>query len=550
MDREHFVYLKKGPLEGKAYLVVDDFGDMRSMIKNMLMSCGISDIALAVNGAEALATMETRRFDVVLCDYNLGPGKDGQQVLEEARHRKLIGLGAVFLMVTAENTREMVMGAVEYEPDSYLTKPFNKDLLKSRLEKLSARKQNLLPVEEALARHDYTGAIELLDRKIADKPPNSNELRKLKGEIYLDAGDTKLAREVFEAVLAIRDIPWARLGLGKACFHEARYPEAQEIFQSLIAHHESYMAGYDWLAKTHRCLNQMAAAQQTLLQAAEISPKAVLRQQALGEIALHNKDQAVAEAAFANAVKHGRHSVFKNPSNYANLAKVTAVTKQGKDGLKILKQMEREFGKDPNAHFYMATAESVIHESMGNAEASKQSLERAASLYEALDQHANTGFALEMAKTYSSLGMQEKAVGLMQHTVLNNHSDDVLMSEIRTTMESMGVHEDALNSIDSLRQEVASLNNRGVELARKGRLKEAIDLLAKTAGRMPGNKVVNLNAALVLLMDMEQQTITAEQINKIGTYLKRVEGTDPGNKTLNKLQNKLQSLLKTASWEG
>ncbi|MEJ2612913.1 MAG: response regulator, partial [Candidatus Thiodiazotropha sp.] len=156
---------KRGLLEEKAFLVVDDFGDMRSMIKNILMACGGKEITLANNGAEAIARMEEKRFDIVLCDYNLGPGKDGQQVLEEAKHRCLIGLGCVFLMVTAENTREMVMGAVEYEPDSYLTKPFNKDLLKTRLEKLIIKKQDLLPVETALTHQNYNRAIQILDEK-------------------------------------------------------------------------------------------------------------------------------------------------------------------------------------------------------------------------------------------------------------------------------------------------------------------------------------------------------------------------------------------------
>ena len=538
------MYLKQGPLEGKAYLVVDDFGDMRSMIKNMLMSCGVSDIALAVNGAEALDLMAQRRYDVVLCDYNLGPGKDGQQVLEEARHRNLIGLGTVFLMVTAENTREMVMGAVEYEPDSYLTKPFNKDLLKSRLEKLIARKQDLLPVEQAMERNDYAQAIALLDEKIAGKPPNSSDLNKLKGEIWLAAGDVARAQEVYQRVLAIRDMPWAQLGLGKTLYLGKRYEEALNVFQTLIENHGQYAAAFDWMAKTYKCLDQMDAAQKALQRAAEISPKAVRRQQMLGEIALHNQDTKTAEAAFTNAVRHGRHSVYKNPSNYANLAKVSAVTKQGHVGLKILKDMKREFGKDPQADFYLASAESVIHETMGNSEASKESLQRAASLYEDLDHQTDSGLSIELAKTYSKLGMNDKAVDLMQHTVLNNHADEELMSEIKTTMVSMGVQEEALNTIDTLRQEVAALNNKGVELARHGQLEEAIELLEKTAERMPGNKVVNLNAALVLLMEMERQGNSPQAIARIEHYLERVERADPNNQTLKKLHGRLQSLLK------
>jgi CheY-like chemotaxis protein len=544
------VYLKASPLEGKAYLVVDDFGDMRSMMRNLLMSCGVQDITPAANGTEALEAMKKRRFDVVLCDYNLGTGKDGQQVLEEARHRNLISLGCVFLMVTAENTREMVMGAVEYEPDSYLTKPFNKELLKTRLEKLIARKADLLPVEQALNRHDTSTAVTLLDQKIAEKPANSSDLRKLKGEILLNAGEIAAARKVYESVLAIRVMPWARLGLGKTLYLEKRYQEAMAVFQTLIEEQATYTAAYDWLAKCCKALDQLSEAQSALQTAAKLSPKAVRRQQLLGEIALQNQDQETALAAFGKAVKHGRHSVYKHPSAYANLAKVTATCKQGDQGLKLLRDMQREFQRDPQANFYLATAESEIQEGMGNAEASRASLERAAELYEGMDHLNNTDCSLEMAKTYQRLGMEDKAVELMQNAASNNHTDDELLNDIKQTMRSMGVKPERLNSIDQIRREVAELNNRGVELAKKGQLDEAIALLEKTAERMPGNRVINLNAALVLLLEAEQHTLTQKSDQKIDRYLQRVASVEPDNRTLSKLQKRFNIMHDKSGLEG
>ncbi|MGD8932607.1 MAG: response regulator, partial [Chromatiales bacterium] len=111
-------------LNQRSYLVVDDFGDMRSTLRSMLSLFGVTDIDNAKNGADAIQQMEHKRYGVVLCDYNLGIGKDGQQVLEEARHRNLISVSTAFIMITAENTLSMVLGALEYEPDSYLYKPF------------------------------------------------------------------------------------------------------------------------------------------------------------------------------------------------------------------------------------------------------------------------------------------------------------------------------------------------------------------------------------------------------------------------------------------
>ncbi|CAK0759075.1 hypothetical protein CCP3SC15_2450004 [Gammaproteobacteria bacterium] len=48
--------------------------------------------------------MDNRSYDIVLCDYNLGDGRDGMQILEEAKQRHLIGLTTVFVMITAESS--------------------------------------------------------------------------------------------------------------------------------------------------------------------------------------------------------------------------------------------------------------------------------------------------------------------------------------------------------------------------------------------------------------------------------------------------------------
>jgi tetratricopeptide (TPR) repeat protein len=535
------VVFKTGLLENKRYQVVDDFGDMRSMIKNLLLACGVQDITLARNGAEAIQQMEHKRFDVILCDYNLGQGRDGQQVLEEAKHRNLLGLGSVFLMITAENTRDMVMGAIEYEPDSYLTKPFNKELLKTRLEKLIAKKQNLLPVEEALSKRDYARAVDVLNQKIDNKPPNINELRKIKGEILLNSERIPQAREVYEEVLAIRDLPWARLGLGKCLFHDQCYSEAIDQFQQLKTQNPNFTQAYDWLAKCYKSLDQLGEAQEVLQEAVKISPKAVLRQQMLGEVSLLNQDSQVAESAFSKAIQHGKHSVYKHPSTYANLAKVTSQTKTGDEGLKVLKQMTRDFGKDPEANLYKATAESHIHDSMGNKEQAKAALEEASSIHKTLENGHISDCALELAKAYKNLDMEEESIELLKSAILNNHTDENLMNEVKLTIAHMDIDAERLGSIDSIREEVASLNRKGVELARKGQLEEATKLLKETSLRMPANKTVNLNIALVLLMSMDREGASNEKTEEINSYLTRVEKADPNNATLRKLYTRLKN---------
>ena len=140
-------------------LVVDDFQGMRTILRDIVRAMGVTHVDTAANGREALNLLRGSRYDVVICDFNLGPGLNGQQVLDEARLHDYIGVSTIWVMVTAEKTAEMVMGAAEVKPDEYLLKPINQSILESRLERLIVKKQALRGIEEAIKAKDYAAAI-------------------------------------------------------------------------------------------------------------------------------------------------------------------------------------------------------------------------------------------------------------------------------------------------------------------------------------------------------------------------------------------------------
>lgn len=534
------------PFEKKSFLVVDDFGDMRSMLRSMLGMFGVTRIDAVSNGRDAILHMERGAYDVVLCDYNLGPGKDGQQVLEEARHRKLISYTTVFVMITAENTREMVMGAIEYEPDSYLSKPFTKDLLRSRLEKLLQKKQNLEPVDEAVQRKNFTRAIALLDRSIAKRPKNLAELTRLKAELCLQAGEYDQALGIYQRVLAIREIPWARLGVGKVHYLRKQYREAREIFQDLLYSNQDLTVAYDWLARTYQAMDDLAGAQEVLTSAVALSPKSVLRQKALGEVAVKNRDFASAEKAFERAVSHGRYSVYKHPSLYSRWAEAQIDNDARKDKsvvLGVLKQMEREFSAtDSEAQLYMAVAGASIHQGLGDEKAAAQALQRADEVYERLGVHGKSDLTLTMARTAVRLGEQERAKALFHKVVRNNHDDDEFLRDVASVMGESGFEEDPQALIESIRHEIVELNNKGVKLAASGQVEQAMGLFEKAAEGMAGNKVINLNAAKVLMMHMERAGVDPDSMGRVRKYLERTRKLAPDDAGLAKAVVKFQKL--------
>lgn len=512
----------------KNFLVVDDFADMRSAIKGILVSLGVTRIDQARNGSEAILKMQSKRFDVILCDYNLGPGKDGQQVLEEARHRQLIGVDCIFVMITAENTREMVMGAVEYAPDSYLSKPFTKDLLRTRLVKLFERKAHLNKVNEALVAKDTAAAIRELDALIADKPRNLGELLKLKSEICIDSNRLDEAMTTLERVLAIREIPWARLGIGKIQFQRKQFDQAAETFRHLIEQDPNFIGAYDWLAKTQTAQRHFADAEETLSTAVRLSPRGVRRQHALGDLALNNGHPEIAEVAYERAVGLAKHSVLNHPAIFAGLAKSKSANAKHDEALKVATQIHKVFPDQQEAVFYAASTSALIKARQGDQAGAAAALAEAEEVLAQINEASpSSEHALEMAKTYAGLGQEDKAATVLRQAIANNHDDDEILTRIVHLCRESGLKYDAETEIRDVQRELVRTNNEGVRLIKQGEFEAAIRLLSQAADEMPGNKTINLNAAKAIIMYMERRGVTSDDLQSVRRYIDRVQTLAP-----------------------
>ncbi|EXJ16651.1 tetratricopeptide repeat-containing response regulator [Imhoffiella purpurea] len=512
----------------KTYLVVDDFSDMRAVVRSILRSLGVTQVDQARDGKDAIDHMQQKRYDVVLCDYNLGVGKNGQQVLEEARYRQLIGVDTIFVMITAENTRDMVMGAVEFAPDSYLAKPFTKELLQTRLTKVFERKGDLKKVNKALMAKDYRGAIAELDRLLATKPKNLAELLKLKADACMAANRHDEALAIYEEVLGTREIAWARIGVGKVQFHKKDYAQAKETFTQLIEQDHNLILAYDWLAKTQTALHEFAEAEQTLQNAAKLSPRGLHRQQLLGDLALSNGNTGEAETAYQRAVSLAKHSVLNHPALFAGLAKSKSSNNKHAEALKVIGEIGKTFADSDQAHFYASTATAVVKGNQGDTEGAKQAMQAAEQAMRNLgDQRQNPKLALEMAKTYAGLGEKEKAAALLHQAIANNHDEDEFLTEIVQVCRAADLDYDAQKAIREIQQDVIKTNNNGVRLIRQGEFDAAIKLLREATEEMPANKTINLNTAKAIIMKMEKTGATTEDILAVRHYIDRVQALAP-----------------------
>ncbi|WP_420265461.1 response regulator [Candidatus Magnetominusculus dajiuhuensis] len=529
----------------KKILVVDDFPEYRRSVKKIFNVLGALDIDDTGSGDEAVEKIAGKPYDIILCDYNLGDGKrDGQQILEEVKHRNLLRYSACFIMVTAENTMMMVMGAMEYKPDDYLTKPFTKNALLNRLERILTRKSDFESVEKAIYRQDYLAALQACNERIEQKPKNMYEFMRIKADLSITLGSYEEAEKIYDSIVAIRKVPWALLGLGKVFFYTQRFFEARDIFQELVDEHRSLMEAYDWLAKTLDELGDTKEAQRILSRAVEISPKAILRQKALAQVAVKNNDLNTAEKSFRSAVDMGKLSCFKEAGDYTGLAKVLIEKKSPEKALEILEESKKMFEGDPEPTLQTVIVQGLAYKSMGDEDGLRNALKESSLLFDSVMSSLAPEASLEMANSLFHLGEKDKATKIMQGIVKNNHDNDKLLKKAQTVFDEAGIKDEGSQMIAKTQKEMISINNEGVALVKQGKLQEAIEYFKKAASGAPENKIINANAAQAILMFMQKYGTNDKLIYKVKQYLERIRKVDPSYDKYHSLIELYQKIMK------
>ncbi len=509
-------------IRSKTILVLDDMTAVRSAMRHVLASMGATKVDLAADGDEALRRMAAVPYEIILCDYNLGEGRDGMQVLEEAKQRRLIGLSTVFIMITGEASLAMVLGVVEYRPDEYLIKPITRQVLEDRLEPIVARKMIMADIERAVRDGDLSKAVAMAGAQIQAQPQHALDLLRVRAELLLRLGQFEAAGESFEAAGRIRETFWVKLGRGQVRYYAGDYLTAGQCFQNLINENKMNTEAYDWLARVHQATGNPEAAKEALSCAAQISPRSIQRAQALGTLSMRLGDTATAESALRNAVRLGRFSVHRDPSDNAHLSRVFMERGNSKEASRTIKEARKNYPSDTKANLVLAIAEAATYQQLGLADAATKAMTEANNAYRAAGADLPADLAMELAKICHANGKDEQAAAIMSDTVNRHVEDTALMEKAKEAYNSMGMAQAGEELISTLWAKVAAANNEGVRLVREGRMNEAIVLLEKAAREMPRNPTINMNAARVLLLVMEKLGRRPDMLARAKEYLDRV----------------------------
>lgn len=518
----------------KTVLIIEDFSQYAYALRGMMINMGCQRVDLAYNGKSGIQACKEHKYDIILCDYNLGDSKDGQQILEELHSFKILKKTAVFLIVSAESTREMVMGAIELQPDSYLTKPFNGHTLQFRLDRAIVKKEVLAPVISLINKNKFAMAIKAC-REIIKLHPKFRMICLRHEFICLKRlKDYKAALNLAVDIVNEKPIPWALLGVGEV-FYETRELKSAEIaFNELITTFPMVPEGYDWLAKVQYELGLTSKAQETLIKAVFISPKALQRQRNLGQLAEENDDFETMCDAFRQAVKFGKHSAFASPEEFIKLTKAIGMQLRGNsaiDRIKLINEaksvfsnLKQQFENNPTTKFRSEVAQADFGSVTNNSAQVNKHLKLVDRFYDRVEEMLSANESIEVSDSLKHLGRQDLAEVILENAVEQYFDDPNFMKKAARLTNNKHLLMNA--------KKAEYFNKKATILFKRKDYDQAIENFVKAAEIAPNNVNINLNHAQVLLKCYVTNKKKREHLDKAESILKSIPYmsiTDPRN---------------------
>jgi CheY-like chemotaxis protein len=517
-------------LTRKRVLLVDRHASARNSLRMMLSSLDISAVHNAGSTIEVLRQVKANRFDIVLSDYILDDGRDGQQLLEELRQQHLISLSTVFIIITSERAHQNVISVAELGPDDYLIKPFTAEQLQGRLIRAIYKKSFFGSVYKHLDNGSFVQALAACEELTARDSAFLYDVLRMKGEILNALGRYDEAQVIYQQVMANRMVPWARMGLAVALRGLEQLAEAEVLGESIVEDFPEYLAAYDFVAGVREEMGKLAEAQEMLQQAAAISPKNSIRQRMVGDVAVRNDDLDAAEKAYGKVLDRHRGSSLMNVDDYTNLSRVMLDRGHTEGAKKISQELRRDWRGNKQGELAALVMESLCAEKEGEPGKAKQALEKALVLQEALQVAGNASekLSVDLARACLATGNESKAQEILRKVAAENHEDRSMIAHIQGVFAKTGNEAAGQMMLAQVGKEIVELNNRGVLAARSGNLEASVQMLIEAAESVPNLQFL-VNATKAIFTLLERNGWNEDMAERGLRYLQMAQGKDMRN---------------------
>lgn len=305
--------MEKLDYSDKRCLVVEDRRPFLMLLRGLLKALGAHKIHTQQSAESALKACNQHDYDIIICDLHLGTNrKNGFEFLEELRKFGLIKPSSVFIMISGDSARSMVLGSLEKQPDDYLIKPFSQAQLNSRINRATQRRITLAALYSQIDHKKYDLSIQTCKHFLQTEVRYTNHLLQILVKLYWKTEQYDAAEKVLNRVIEERALHWAVCSMAKTYLLKKEYANAIELAKRVIESSVNTVEAYDIIADAYLQDDKKPEALTYILEALALSPLSIERHFRVCEIARENGNYELAMQSAKSIYELSQRSIHKN----------------------------------------------------------------------------------------------------------------------------------------------------------------------------------------------------------------------------------------------
>jgi CheY-like chemotaxis protein len=527
------MFLMDDTIQDASALIIDSNANSRSLMSAQLRDLGVGTVRQTPRVKDARVMLEHQTYDIVLCDYHFDTSDtSGQDLLDELRREGLLPYSTVFVMVTSEATYAKVAEAAEAALDAYLIKPYTSANLAERLASARLRKRILKDIFEAIENQDFENAANLCMARFEAKGKYWLYAARIGAELLLRLKRFDDAKKLYEAIIAAKTVPWARLGVARTEVASGNLQAARRTLENLIGELPDYADSHDLMGHVQMEQGDLHEALKTYQTAATLTPGCLLRLQRCGSLGFYAGERAEALRMLERAMSQGLRSKLFDMLSLVLIGLMRFDNKDFK-GFKyahdaLASALERAAGSIRLQRF-----ELVFR---GLACLLERRVGQAMVIAREFTEHASAGnFDLEAASLLTALWIRlssqevelEEMMPILRGLGMR-HCTTKASTEILVAMAE--THEGAAEQFRECHQQIFNVAETAMRHSLRGSAKIAVELLIQQGERTRNAKLIDM-AGLVLKRHAEKIDTApqlAEQIEDLASrYVRPMSGMQP-----------------------
>ena len=508
-------------LHGKRAIVIDDMGAAVAIGRNMLMSLGAKQVDTANDYQSAFMFLARKQYDLVLCDFNLGDGLNGQQLLRDLRHIERISYTTLFVVVSAERTKDIVLGTIECEPDGYIAKPFTQGDFIKRITRLVEQQAAFRTFNKALDDKQYAEAFAEADRIRDEQPKYSNlALRKKAGTLY-ELKQYEGALEQFNKALEKRTLTWAQIGRARCIAELGNTSQAIEEFEAIIQNNGLVVPAIDSLATCQLREGRKKDAQATVIKAVALSPMSIERQRWLGELSMDLGELETAVKANRTVLKLAQGTLKESVKQYEVFSRTLrkaieeetdskAINDRIREGRQILKEGLQKFEDEASLKANDSLYRALDKFKQGDKEETIAIVDAAIARHKDLltDQPS---LIIDIAETKLLAGDRPSAETMLRKLIIDHKDNKTLVDQAQSILDIPLPHHQ--------RMLITEKNHQGKHQYDVGDYEQALSSFRDALNLYPHHPSINLNAIQATLKLIESGQRSEKALAEAQAYM-------------------------------